>query len=52
MDAFSTGPHVFQIVHWNIAKSENTTSTYLIDVMVMIVKIVVGVMMLCGYSVF
>ena len=29
MDAFSTGPHVFQIVHWNIAKSENTTSTYL-----------------------
>jgi len=25
---FSTGPHVFQMVHWNMANRENTTKTY------------------------
>ena len=31
-NTFSTGPHVFQIVHWNMANSEKTTRTYLVGV--------------------
>ena len=41
-ETFSTGPHVFQIVHWNIANSENTTSTYLMVMVMVIDSILLG----------